>query len=314
MTQSQKLALKLSETRQKINELLAVNETELTDEQRSELSTLTADYPQTEERYRAALIAEETEAQDGGGAGDDEARELAELESRSSVGDIFAHALGIAQIDGATAELQTELGLHSNQVPLALIRQRQAPGERVEARAVTPAPDNVGTNQAEIIPAVFPAGAAAFLGVDMPTVGTGEAVYPVLTNNTPAASYNEGAEVDETTGAFSADVLVPRRIQASFFYSREDAARFAMMDAALRMNLNDALTSGLDLEVLTKTDEGLLDFGQDPAGPGKQSDYAGYRAALYDAIDGRYASEAGDVRLLLGPASYRHAAAQLPQR
>ena len=62
MTQSQKLALKLSETRQKINELLAVNETELTDEQRSELSTLTADYPQTEERYRAALIAEETEA------------------------------------------------------------------------------------------------------------------------------------------------------------------------------------------------------------------------------------------------------------
>ena len=61
-----------------------------------------------------------------------------------------------------------------------------------------------------------------------------------------------------------------------------------MMDAALRMNLNDALTSGLDLEVLTKTDEGLLDFGQDPAGAGQTKRLCGlprravrrYRRAL----------------------------------
>ena len=40
---------------------------------------------------------------------------------------------------------------------------------------------------------------------------------------------------------FSAEVLSPSRIQASFFYSREDRARFAGMDESLRENLSDGL-------------------------------------------------------------------------
>ena len=93
-----------------------------------------------------------------------------ELEDRSSVAEVFEAALEHRSTQGATAELQTELGLQGNQVPLELLRG-------VEDRAVTPAPSDVGASQQPIIPYVFPSSVGAFLGVDMPTVPTGEAVF-----------------------------------------------------------------------------------------------------------------------------------------
>ena len=62
----------------------------------------------------------------------------------------------------------------------------------------------------------------------MPTVPVGEHVFPVLTTNADVGTPAENAAQAETTGAFSADVLSPSRLQASFFfYSREDRARFS---------------------------------------------------------------------------------------
>ena len=144
----------------------------------------------------------------------------------------------------------------------------------------------------------------------MPTVAVGDAVYPVLTNNTPADDHAEAASVTETTGSFSAEVLTARRIQASFFYSREDRARFAGMDEALRMNLNDALSSGLDLYILTKTDLGLLDFGTDPTAAGSEIGFAEYRSAIFAEVDGRYALSAADVCMLVGGDTYTHMAGE----
>ena len=71
----------------------------------------------------------------------------------------------------------------------------------------------------------------------MPTVAVGDQVYPVLTTNADAGTPAEHAAQAETTGAFSASVLTPARIQASFFYSREDQARFSGMGEALRIEL-----------------------------------------------------------------------------
>ena len=91
----------------------------------------------------------------------------------------------------------------------------------------------------------------------MPTVGVGEAVYTVLTKELDVRTPAENATAAETTGAFSAEVLSPSRIQAAFFYSREDRARFAGMDAALRENLSMGLSDGLDQQILAGTN-GLL--------------------------------------------------------
>ena len=307
MKKTIKLQLEQSEKREKINALLAKDE--LTDDERAELDTLTKRMQELEVELRAALVLEgESEeraraAFDGtvpnAAPADPEARELARLTEASSIAAIFTATLEHRSTDGETAELQKHYGLSPNQVPLDLM---------IERRAVTPAPATVGQTQAAIIPGVFPTSVAAFLGIDMPTVGVGEAVFPVLTTSAEVKVPAEGAAAAETTGSFDADALSPGRLQASFFYSREDRARFAGMDAALRQNLSDALSDALDKQVLIGTQGILAGNNIAKIAAAAVSDFATYRKSMvYDRIDGTYASVAGDIRVVMGSATYAHA-------
>lgn len=315
MTRLQKLQLRASEIRAKLNQLGAVEQP--TDEQRAEIGKLSKEYGDLEVRQQALMIGADDPEGDGETETETETRtddKLAELETRASVEDVMIAALNGRDPEGATRELQQELNLAGNAVPLALIRPERRDGvpEDLERRAVTPAPNDVGQNQAAIIPGVFPHSVAAFLGVDMPTVGVGEAVYPVLTQNATVHAPGEGAAATETTGSFSADVLSPSRLQASFFYSREDRARFAGMDAALRENLNAALSDALDARIVAGDDEGLL-HGANLANHNAAAvtTYAMYRSQLaYGRVDGTYASMVGDTRIVMGSATYAHCAGQ----
>ena len=304
MTPMQRLQLEQSEKRQKINELLGLDD--LTDDQRGELGTLTARMQEIEVETRAAIVAEPTPEPTTGAPEDREVRALIE---GASVGAIFSATLEHRQTSGRELEVQQHFGLAFNQVPLRML----------ETRAVTPAPGNVGQTQAAIIPAVFPQSCAAYLGIDMPTVGVGEAVFPVLTTSAVVGVPAEGAipagtGIDSegaTTGAFSAEVLSPARLQASFFYTREDRARFMGMDEALRMNLSDALSDKLDQQILAGT-EGLF-TGTNLANNNVSAvtSYALYKSGLaYGRVDGQWAMGLGDLRILMGSATFAHAATQ----
>ena len=282
------LEIRASELRTEINDMATGGDADA-----GKLDELRAEYNTTETRIRALkTIADSAPTP----IDSPETRALAELENRASVGSIIDATIAGRLTDGATAELQAELGLNANQIPLALI----------ETRAATPAPSDVGRNQAPILQAVFPNGAAAFLGVAQPTVAAGESVFPVMTTATAASDYDEAASVDDTVGAFETTVLKPRRIQASFSYSREDRALFASMEDALRRNLSDSLSAGLDKYVLTKAAKGLFDHGSDPTAASNETTYTGYRSAIMSRVDGIYASRAADVKLLVNPATYQH--------
>ena len=176
---------------------------------------------------------------------------------------------------------------------------------------MTPGASDVGQNQQEIIPYVFPQSCAAFLGVDMPTVGVGEAVFPVLTSKLTVGTPAENGEQDETTGAFSADVLSPSRLQASFFYSREDRARFAGMDSALRENLSMGLSDGLDKQIIQGTNGLLTGTILANHNVSAETTYALYRSQFaFGRVDGRFASMTGDIRVVMGADAYAHCAAQ----
>ena len=240
MTPAQKLAMRASDIRSRLA-VLGGNEN-LSDEENTEISELRNEYTDVETRSAALIIAGDAPTEPVVVEQRSEDRELDGLIAGASIAQIFGAALERRSTDGQTAELQEHFGLSGNQIPLVMLEQR--------ATGVTAAPTNVGQNQSEIVAAVFPQSCAAFLGVDMPTVGVGEAVYPVLSTSADAGTPAEGAAQDETAGGFTADVLSPSRIQASFFYSREDRARFAGMDSALRMNLSDALSDKLDQQIL----------------------------------------------------------------
>ena len=145
----------------------------------------------------------------------------------------------------------------------------------------------------------------------MPTVGVGEAVFPVLTKELDVRTPAENAAADETTGAFSAEVLSPSRIQASFFYSREDRARFAGMDEALRENLSMGLADGLDKQIIAGTNGLLTGTNLDNHNVSTQTTYALYRDQFaYGRVDGRYASMTSDIRVVMGGETYSNASAQ----
>ena len=245
MKASQRIALEMSTKREALNALLAVDE--LSDEQRAELGTLTTRMRHLEVEARAAILAEGETTVTQTTVTDGENDELRSMIARANVGTIFEAALEHRATDGVEAELQGHYRVAANSIPLALL----------ESRAVTQAPGQVAQNQSAIIPGVFPMSCAAFLGVDMPTVPTGDAVYPVLTTNADVGTPAENAAQSETIDSFSADVLYPYRLQASFLYSREDRARFFGMDEALRSNLSDALSDGLDKQILVGS-EGLF--------------------------------------------------------
>ena len=298
MKASQKIALEMSTKREALNALLAVDEMSV--EQRAEMGVLTTRMQELETEARAAIMAEDVPTITTTPATDGEDRELRSLIDRANIGAIFEATLEHRTTDGVEAELQAHFKLAANAIPLALL----------ETRAVTPAPGDVGTQQSTIIPGVFPQSCAAFLAVDMPTVGVGEAVYPVLTQNATAQTPAENAAAAETTGSFSADVLSPSRIQASFFYSREDRARFSGMDEALRANLSDALSDKMDGEILAGG-KGLLSGTNLPNhNSSAEATYAHYRSELgYGRVDGTYAASVGDLKIVVGAATYGHAAA-----
>ena len=293
MTRKAQLAIEKSEKRQRVNELMLKDD--LTTEERADLDVSTKRLQELEVELRAAIVLEETQEQKSEGSPEDRAHR--ELVGHASMGAIFEAVLEHRHTEGAERELQEHHGLAFNQVPLSLL----------EERAVTAAPANVGQGQAAIVPGVFPQSCAAFLGVDMPSVSVGDAVYPVLTTNADAGTPGENNPQTETNGSFSADVLSPGRIQASFFYSREDRARFAGMDSALRENLSMALGDKLDDEILSGT-EGLLTGTKLPDNNvSVATTFALYLAQFgYGRVDGTYASSVADLRAVVGAVTYAH--------
>ena len=313
MTPYQNLLVEQSEHREKVNGILAVEVEKRTDEQKADL-TKSADRLKTlEPDLRAAIVADVADqaklAKEF--AEDTEGAELRQLIAGASVADVFTATIEHRQTEGRTAELQQHHHLAGNQIPLALLR------EPVEARAVTPGPTNVGTSQSEIVPGVFPQACAAFLGIDMPTVPVGDAVFPVLTSNAVVGVPAEGAVpsgtgIDSegaTTGSFTADVLTPGRLQAAFFYSREDRARFAGMDSSLRQNLSDALSDKLDQQILGGTNGLFTGTILANNNVNAVSTFSDYKADFaYGRVDGTWASTVADLRIVMGSATYAHAA------
>ena len=116
----------------------------------------------------------------------------------------------------------------------------------------------------------------------------------------------ENAEQAETTGAFSADVLSPSRIQSSYFFSREDRSRFASMEASLRENLTDGLADGLDKAILAGTNGLFTGTNLSDNAQTTNDTFDSYLSHLcWDQIDGRYAAMASDLAMVVGSATLK---------
>ena len=302
MTPIQTIELRQSTIKQRLSELTSMESPET--EQRSEMETLTAEYQTNELRWRGMKVTEgdriTTRTADN---------KLQELEERASLGEIFDNVRRNRQATGATKEYQDELGMDSNFVPLAMI----APRQRLEERAAATITGDTQGNQEPTVRAVFPGSVSAFLNIDQPTVPVGQLLIPVISTSASVHSPAEGAAAAESTGVFTVTTLTASRLQASFRWQREDAAKFQELESSLRDNLNEAVMSALDSANLNHTADGLLGTNGLTARTGDASavaTFADHYAFLFDSatVDGSFASMSSDVRILYGPAGYNHAA------
>ena len=230
-------------------------------------------------------------------AGDAEGREIRKLVSKASVGRMLSGILEDEEGDGADRELRQALGIPSDYIPLVMLGRR----------AALTTSGNEPAAPMPLVERVFPGGAAAFCGVDIQSVGVGQQTVPVLaTGVTIHGPYTDDTEATESTGDIDITTLQPRRLSGSFAVKQTHLATFPNLEDGLRADLADGLQNAIDIDLLTRTSNGLLDFGTDPTAPNAATTAAAALADLYGGVDGVFASSIGQVRVLYGPETYAY--------
>ena len=158
MTNDQKIRLRLSQVRGRLNDIAGIED--LTDEIRSEAEALHTELNDLSIRERALIPSEGiTETRDTGL--DAEARERLELRSKASLTAYIRAALSGRQVDGPEAELRSAAKIGDG-IPLELWSTAD-PATETRQDASTPAP-GAAVNLDRIRPAVFAASIAPMLG------------------------------------------------------------------------------------------------------------------------------------------------------
>ena len=332
MTNAQKLALKLSEIRQKLNELSAKDE--LTDGEQGEMRTLSAEYPKLEERHRAATISEGDEeaaarGDDADSPGDGEAAEVRRLRGSVRLTDYLNPAAGGVGLSGAAAELNAALSVPAVgpsggiAVPWAMLEtpelseHRRDPDGAPERRAFTTTGNYAGgIAQRPILQRLFGMDIMGALGVRVDSVPAGRTEWPLLTGGAAPDQKAEGTAADAAVAAtFATETLKPKRLTGVYEYTHEQAAQVIELEAALRRDLADAvrakmsdLTLNGDEATNSHEPDGFLTVISAPTDPTTESAYADYASSHAENVDGIHASRETEVSSVIGVASYRHAA------
>lgn len=247
-----------------------------------------------------------------GTAPDAEARERAEIRSRCSLARYVSYGLDSKAFDGPEAEFAASEAC-PGMVPFAMF---EAPPEtrNRETRTITAAPSTVGINMHPTLPGVFLPAAATALRVDMPTVPSGTAAFPVLSTSLTAGARDKGVAGPETAAAIGVTTVDFKRVTGSFRIALEDIQKLDTIESTLTDNLAAVMSDAADALVVN----GVVAVDNvDSAVPGffsaanplvtaataasTAADFAAYVSAMAGAIDGKYARMPGDVSMLCAP-------------
>jgi HK97 family phage major capsid protein len=307
MLDSLKITRRQSEIRQSLAALVGKDAPAAEDLARIE--ALDLEFRQNETRYRAALIAEDTERREAG----------AELETRAGTEwrDLvagyqvqqIARALDEGRpLDGRTAEIVTELRSKGS------FRGLPLPWEALETRntVASGTPDPRVT--APIIDRLFPASAAARMGAQMIAIPQGLVEYPVVTSSVAAGwADGETANVAGPTAFATTDrAMNPNKtLGIQMRISRRALLQSgAALEDAVRRDMNSAVAQAMDAAVFLGTGAngqplgvvaGTATYGITSTALAAAATWAAFRAAVARFIAANAAGGPGEVRLLLRP-------------
>ena len=296
MTPTQKIQLRMSETREKVNAMadIRVDDTD----KLAERKRLSAELKAQEAELRAAIEAEGTTTEPSA-----ESREFTALRERVNVGSYVAAAIegrGIA--GGAELEYNQALGIAGDKFPMRLLEDRAAIDGDAES------------GQRPWVDRVFGLSAAQAIGVSFQSVAPGIASVPVTTAGASGAQRARAQAVDNAAYTVGVTELKPKRNAVHTIMSVEDNMRLPGLEDAVVRDLRGAVVDAVDKAV----------FVGDAGGTGTEADIVGFQGSGVDEqeitqakkvtapgileafaahVDGRYAQGMGDIRTVLSVGS-----------
>ena len=267
---------------------------------------------------RAALESEAKQPEHRADGLSPEELEFRTLDGRAELRNAVSALIQGRELDGAELELQRHRGLAGCEIPFDMLapRSRMIPGIEHRVDAATTAPATTQDNQRSPLGRVFARSATAALGVEMPSVPTGDLNVPVLTGAQAASNVAKDASVgDAAAGTLTAVTFSPTRIQFEYIMRREDRARMLGLDDLLRTDISAEAANHVDEQVLRGTGAapnfgGFLSAAASGGLPALTAgttalDYALALTELNRGVDGKYAGSTQETSMVVGEASYR---------
>lgn len=313
MTDSQRLSVQLSEARSTLNECIEKRNKlpEGTDPAAADVQAMDDASKQVRElevRYRAAVTKEGGETDEKPEAEqrtvDGEERERRRLLADSSVVPFLRQAVEGVKVEGREAELRKAiLGDEADEtfMPIDLL----LPTREVRVDAVSAvAASAEGANQQPILSRVFTRSIAARLGVAMPSVAVGDAVYPVMTAGTTAAMVADGSGHDAAAAAVSGFNLEPIRITGAYLYNERQTLQLRGFEDLLRRDLSAVLADQMDNQVVNGDGNapnvnGFLNELPDPTDPTAIETYLTHVSRFAGLVDGINSYMLSDIRAVV---------------
>lgn len=286
MIQTQEIAIRLSECREKLNAAITADDTEIEQE-------LQRDYAALEAEYRDACRAE----LDSVTTVD---RAAAQLAAQVHVTDYLTAAAETRAINGAAAELNAAYGLGitgqsgGTLIPFEVLAR--ALETRADVATDTSALDGP-VAQSAILPKLYGSKRVLeSLGVQMIRVPAGQSELVLISTGSSAAQMKEGTAHDATALAYATHTLKPKRLTGRIGYSVEQAAHVgADLEASMTRDLTSAIGSQMCTSILTgpavtnsapQNIPGLLTEISAPTNPTDLATFSGIAGAADQAVDG----------------------------
>ena len=309
MLDSTKIQRRQSEIRQALAEL--VGKDKPTEDETRSMDDLDREYRSNETRYRAALIAEDTERRAAG----------AELETRSDrewsemMAGFELRQVALAldegrQLDGQTAEIVAELrsagGFRGIPVPFEALEVRA--GETVASGT----PDPISTRP--IIDRLFPDSVAGRMGAQMISIDSGATEWPVVTSSVSAGwADGETANVAGPSVFATTDkALKPdHNLGIQMRITRKTLKQSgAALEQAVRRDMNSAMAQELDRAIFLGTGAngqplgviaGASTYGINDNDLSAQPTYADFLAEVVAFMSGNLVTSPNQIRTLMRP-------------
>jgi HK97 family phage major capsid protein len=308
MLESTKIQRRQSEIRQQLSELASKEQPDETETR--QMDELDREYRSNESRYRAALVAEDTERRSAADQLETRAgSEWADLIGQFEVRQAVAHLDEGRALNGATAEVVQELrnagGYRGCPVPYEALETRA--GETVASGV----PDPVQTRP--IIDRLFPQAIAGAMGAQMVNVGTGEIEYPVTTSSVKAGwAASETGDVASATAYTTADrPLKPdQTLGVQMKLTRRTMKSTSGIEQAVRRDMRGAIQAEMDKAVFLGTGsngqplgviQGASTYGISETAIDAAATWSAFRGAVTTFMTNNAAGSPGAVRVMIRP-------------